>query len=112
MASRSRAASRFEAASRFRHWERCSLAVTVSRPFASRRPIRCTISARWVEFNVALAITSKLSVTRVSEVFTCWPPGPLDRLKLQSSSASGMVSSAVTTRAKTVPLPSAPALVG
>lgn len=32
------------------------------------------------------------SWTRLSEVFTCWPPGPEERENRQPSSAAGIVS--------------------
>ena len=42
------------------------------------------------------ASTSKIASTRVSEVFACWPPGPLEREKRSSTSPSGSTTERVT----------------
>ena len=81
VASRSRAASRTRAASRFISWLRSVSAVTVTTPSVSRpasRPRARFFSRSGRDGDRAI---SKDSSTRLSVVFTDWPPGPDDREK-------------------------------
>jgi hypothetical protein len=54
---------------------------------------RASSRSRWVSSRLGEPATSKLSVTRVSALLACCPPGPPLVLKLKVSSLSGMASS-------------------
>lgn len=86
------------AISRLRSWERRSEAVTVITPAMSRGPRRVTSLSRWPSDSAAEAATFHESSTRLSEVLTCWPPGPEDRENRQPSSDAGIVSAGDTSR--------------
>ncbi len=51
--------------------------------------------------NAAVSLRSKDSSTRLSLVFTPWPPGPLDRENRQRSSPAGTVTRGEITRSFT-----------
>ena len=57
-------------------------------PSGQRRSAR----ARWVSVSVVAVRTSYSSSTRLSEVLTDWPPGPGEREKRSTRSASGTTS--------------------
>jgi HAD superfamily hydrolase (TIGR01458 family) len=90
-ASRSCATSRSVASSRLRHWLRssCATARSVAPAFATARRFCASLSAEdpW---------TRKVASTRVSDVFACWPPGPLEREKRSSISLTGRTTDRVT----------------
>src|SRR5699024_1289532 len=84
------------ASSRLRSWERCSDALTVSTPPVSCSPSRVRSRSRCPAVRTAEVGTAHESSARVSEVFTCCPPGPEEREKRHWSSAAGMTNSADT----------------
>ena len=73
-ASARRATSRSIASSRLRSWLRSSWA-TARRTGPALPTTRCF----WFAVSAVDASTSKTASTRVSDVFACWPPGPLER---------------------------------
>ena len=79
----------FSAASRFRSWDRCSDAVTVSTPPTSRPDSRSSARLRCTGPKALVVATSTLSSTRVSAVLTDCPPGPDEWLNLQRKSRAG-----------------------
>src|SRR5690606_8543741 len=87
-APRPSSASRSRASSRLRAWDRLSEAVTVSTPPRSRPASRASARSRSCSVSAEVAARSSETDTRVSEVLTCCPPGPLDRENRQNSSAS------------------------
>ena len=91
-------ASFVRAISRLRSWDRRSEAVTVITPATRRRPRRVTSSNRWSSESTAESPTFHESSTRLSEVLTCWPPGPDERENRQPSSDEGIVSAGDTSR--------------
>ena len=61
-------------------------------------PARATTRRFWVSVSAVDASTSNTASTRVSDVFACWPPGPLDRETRSSTSVSGRSTDRVTRR--------------
>src|SRR5579875_1290694 len=89
VASASSSASLDAAASRFRSWERCSAATTVSTPSVSL-PESASSARSFSRGGSAFdPARSNESSTLVSAVFTDCPPGPEDRENLQVSSSGG-----------------------
>ena len=93
-----RSPSLLKAISRLRSWERCSAAVTVIAPATRRRPRRASSSIRWSSDSATESTMFQVSSTRLSEVLTCWPPGPDERENRQPSSAAGIVRAGDTSR--------------
>lgn len=91
-------ASLLRAISRLRSWERCSEAVTVIRPVMRRRPRRMASVVRSPSESAAESAIFQESSTRLSEVFTCCPPGPDERENRHRSSDAGIVSAGETSR--------------
>ncbi len=91
-------ASLSRAISRFRSWERRSETVTVTDPAISRRPSRVISILCCSSESASESATFHVSSTRLSEVLTCWPPGPDDRENRQLSSDAGIVSADDTFR--------------
>src|SRR4051794_16311192 len=91
-ASRNAATSRSTASSRLRSWLRSSCAT-------ARRtgPARATTRRFWMSVNAPEASTSKTASTRLSVLFACWPPGPLDRDVRSTISRAGSRTLRVTT---------------
>ncbi len=90
-ASASRATRRSIASSRLRAWLRSSWATARSTgPAASVTRRFCA------SLNACEAATSNTASTRVSAVFACWPPGPLERETRSSISVRGMETERVT----------------
>ncbi len=87
-----------KAISRLRSWERCSEAVTVITPVMRRRPRRMASIVRCPSESAAEPAMFQESSTRLSEVFTCCPPGPDERENRQRSSDAGIVSAGDTSR--------------
>jgi len=73
-------------------------AVTVMTPATSRRSSRMSSLARWTSETAAELPMSQKSSTRLSDVLTCWPPGPEERENRQPSSEAGIVSTGDTSR--------------
>ena len=96
--SATRSASLTSASSRLRSWDRRSEAVTVITPATRRRPRRVMSSSRCSSESTADSTTFHESSTRLSEVLTCWPPGPDERENRQPSSDDGIVSAGNTSR--------------
>ena len=92
-ASRSRVARRSSASSRLRAWLRSSCETA-----RNTGPARSTTRRFCASLSVSDASTSKRASTRVSALFACCPPGPLDRETLIEISASGIATDAVTRR--------------
>lgn len=91
-------ASLARAISRLRSCERCSeAAMVISLPFR-RRASR--VSRRFLSSSRRTAEVPMFheSSARLSEVFTCCPPGPDDRENRQASSEAGIVSVGDTSR--------------
>src|SRR5918999_1061316 len=90
-AARSCSTRRSRASSRLRHWLRssCATARRTGPAFAMTRRFCTGVSA-------AEASTSNTASTRVSAVLACCPPGPLEREKRSSTSASGSATERVT----------------
>jgi len=86
------------ARARLRNCDRCSDAATVTTPATSRRCSRSRSIMRCASESTFDSTTSQNSSTRLSDVFTCWPPGPDDREKRHPSSDAGMVSAGETWR--------------
>ncbi len=88
---RSCSTSRSTASSRFRHWLRSSWAIArrVGPTFACTRRF-------WASVSAEVASTSRIASTRVSAVFACWPPGPLERENRSSTSLTGSTTERVT----------------
>jgi hypothetical protein len=101
-ASRSSAASRARAAFLFASWLRCSDAVTVSTPPASRRARRPSARSRAHAGSAAECARSKESSTRLPAVLTDWPPGPGDRENRSRSSPPGITSHPLTGRSSAI----------
>jgi len=99
-----------------RSWERNSDAATVSTPSTSLPVNACSARCLWPGGSAAEFATSKDSSTRLSVVFTDWPPGPGDLENRQDSSSAGMtVPRTVTSRlmpAPPVPVRSRPGTAG
>jgi hypothetical protein len=93
-----RSASLDRAISRLRSWDRCSEAVTVTTPAVRRGPRRDNRISRWLSEIASESLIFHESSARLSEVLTCWPPGPDDRENRQRSSDAGIVSSGNTSR--------------
>lgn len=98
IASATRATSRASAACRFRNCDRCSDAVTVRTPSTRRPARRADARSRWTGERAVDSANRHDNSTRVSDVFTDWPPGPLDRENRQESSAAGMTTRPATIR--------------
>src|SRR5579875_1898004 len=90
-ASRSSAARRARASSRFRARLRSSWATA-----RSTGPARASTRRFWASLSAPDARTSNTATTRVSERCACWPPGPLEREKRSSTSSSGSTTERVT----------------
>lgn len=84
------ATRRASAAVRFRSWERCSDAATVSTPSTSRVARRSVARSRCTGDSAEEAVRSQDSSTRESDVLTDCPPGPPDRENRQRSSDPGI----------------------
>ena len=97
-AARSRRAMRSRAAARFCSWPRCSLAVTVSTPPASRlaQPAEHLVAQPLGHRPRAGHVEGQLDAA-VGGVHPC-PPGPEDLEKRSLSSAAGTTKPRVTTR--------------
>lgn len=74
-----------------RSWLRSSWAIA-----RSTGPAFATTRRFWIAVSAEEAPTSKSASTRVSERCACWPPGPLEREKRSSISASGTSTDRVT----------------
>jgi histidine triad (HIT) family protein len=97
IASRISATSRSRAASRLRHCDLYSEAAIVTTPSTSRDCSRSSARAFSTSLNAEVPATSKLNSTRLSVVFTDWPPGPLDRENRHANSPSGITTPDRTT---------------
>jgi len=104
IASRSSAASRARAASRFISWLRSVSATTVRVPSASRAASRDSARVRSRSGSDGERAMSKDSSTRLSVVFTDCPPGPDDRENRSRSSAAGITSQLFTRRSSATSL--------
>ena len=67
-------------------------------PAMSRASRRVSSLTRWTSDSAAELPTFQSSSTRLSDVFTCWPPGPEERENRQPSSEAGIVSAGDTSR--------------
>jgi hypothetical protein len=103
-ASRSSAASRVLASSRFMSWLRSPDEAIVSTPSASRFSSRPSARRRAQSGSVGDRRTSNESSTRLSVVFTDCPPGPDEREKRSRSSLAGMISQLFTRNSSATPL--------
>ena len=79
-------ASWLSAASRFCFCDRNRLAL--ERTTSPRRP---STRARCAPLSATESTTRKLAITRVSDRFACWPPGPPEVVTRRSISSAGMV---------------------
>ena len=104
IASRSSAASRARAASRFISWLRSPSAATVITPSASRAASRARARSRSRSGRTVERATSNESSTRLSVVLTDWPPGPEERENRSRSSPAGITSQLFTRRSSAMPL--------
>jgi hypothetical protein len=103
IASRSTAARRSRAASRFSSWLRSREAAIVSTPSDSRLASLPRARSRASSGRLGDLSTSNESSTRLSVVLTDWPPGPDEREKRSSSSPPGMTSQLFTRRSSGTP---------
>lgn len=98
-ARESRSPMRASASSRFLSCERCPWATTRTMPARlSRPPRRSRSRVRTTSGSDGDVTRSNRTSTRVSDVLTCCPPGPLDRDARISNSSRGMLSPRPITR--------------
>src|SRR5690606_1929409 len=91
-ASRTSLTNRSVTSSRLRCWLRVAWLARIRIPSAVRRdPSRWRSRARCSAVRTSEPATSQTSSTRVEDVFTCWPPGPLDRDARYEISLAGTV---------------------
>ena len=79
------------ASSRLRAWLRSSWLTA-----RTTGPRRAIARRRWMSVSAVVSVRSRLASTRVSAVFACWPPGPLERETRSRISAGGMETLLVT----------------
>lgn len=104
VAAVSSAERRLSAASRFRNWERCSDAVTVSTPPVSRAASARRARSLSTGPSASERATSYETSTRLSVVLTDCPPGPDDRENRQDSSSGGITAPRMWIGAVTSPM--------